>query len=378
MADTTPNPAPDPNQSIAQPPPRKKRRLWLKIPLALLILLLLFVLLLPTILSTGMARRFALGQANKNLNGHVEVADWSIGWTGGINAQGIKVFDDAGKQVVQLDHFSTELPLTSAMFGKLHLGKVKIDGLSFDLKADEQGKLNVAKVAKPSNPNEPAPPPAKPSSGKLPDISADVQISNVHGTFTQPGKPAVAVTKLDGNIKIPDINQPITNDFNVGLKVGNGPEGSIKTSGTADVIKDNKVALDTANVQQTVTVNNVDLAAAKPFLAGTGIEDVAGQLGANLALDVKGGKDATLDANVNAGNITAAGPALKGDTFTTKTFTVAVPKLSAAFPQGLDHWQSGRIKAGADAGSAPIAVKLDQAQVTATLDVTPQALLNLK
>src|SRR5439155_8356214 len=112
MADdtTAPTPASDPNQPTLPVPPtprKKKRRLWLKIPLALLVLLILLVILLPTIASTGMVRAIVLGKVNQNLNGRVEAADWSIGWFGGVDARGIKVFDAKGAPIVQLDHFST-------------------------------------------------------------------------------------------------------------------------------------------------------------------------------------------------------------------------------------------------------------------------------
>ena len=44
---------------------------------------------------------------------------------------------------------------------------------------------------------------------KLPNISADIKLTNCTGTISQPNKPTVYLTKLDGEIKIPDINQPI-------------------------------------------------------------------------------------------------------------------------------------------------------------------------
>jgi len=73
---------------------------------ALLILLLLLVIFLPAIASTGAARRFALGKVNQSLNGRVDIADWSIGWFGGIDVKGIKVMDPAAFR----SHFGTEPP----------------------------------------------------------------------------------------------------------------------------------------------------------------------------------------------------------------------------------------------------------------------------
>src|SRR5205085_1956444 len=80
----------------APPPPRKRR--WLRrtlLGIGILVLLLLILLALaPTIASTGWARSIVVNKINQNLNGHVQIASWSLGWTGGVKLDGIKVFDD--------------------------------------------------------------------------------------------------------------------------------------------------------------------------------------------------------------------------------------------------------------------------------------------
>jgi hypothetical protein len=388
MADSTtsqPQPAPDPNQPAATTPPtapapakKKSRRLWLKIPLALLVLLILLVLLLPTIASTGIVRSIVLNKVNQNLNGKVEAADWSIGWFGGIDARGIKVLDAKGEPIVQLDHFSTQLPLTRAIFGKLPLGKVIIDGLTFNVAVNENDQLNLNDLVKISSESNK---PTKTTSSKLPDVSADVQITNVHGSVMRPGKPTVAVTSLTGSIKVPDITQPITNDLDIGVKVGNNPEGKITTNGTATISKDGTFNPNVINAHQVLDVQNFDLHAALPFLNPKEIDNVAGASSAHVVFDFTDGKAVSLDANLGSKDVAVSGPALKGDTFSSKSFALTIPKLGATFPDGVSNWKTGWIKVGPNAdgsGEKPVELKFDQAQFNLAVDLKFQSLLKLK
>src|SRR5215213_8095149 len=75
------------------PPKKKRRRRWPLVLLALLLLLALLVVLAPTIAGTAPVRSVILGQVNQRLNGRVDVADWSLGWTSPVSVSGLKVFD---------------------------------------------------------------------------------------------------------------------------------------------------------------------------------------------------------------------------------------------------------------------------------------------
>ena len=367
--------------------PRKRRSklgLFFKIIGALVILLVLLVLAAPTLISSGPVVSGILGSVNKQLNGRVELSSLSLGWFTGVKAQGLKVFDAGNAQIAQVDRAVVPYPLWKAITGKLAFGDIVLDGVSFDARVDANGELNFAQLAKSSPASSPAPAPTTPASpteskpSKLPAISLNLKLSNCTGTFSQAGKPTVYLTKLDGDIKIPDINQPISDQINAVVKV-NDKEGTVALSGTAAVINQNLVALDSAQIHQKLEIDNLDLQTAKPFIpVSAGVETIEGTLGAHLSIDVTDGKNAAFDAAINSIKpIAIGGKVLQGDTFSTSALTLAIPKLTAAFPDGLDKWQSGRIKVGTDAGSSPVLVKIDQGQITATADVVPQAILNL-
>ena len=380
MADTDPA---APTNPVPPTPPRRKRRWGRRLLLLAVVVvagLILLVALAPTLLSTRPAVNVALAQVNKRLNGHVEVGSVSLGWTTGVRIDGLRVFDDANAQIAQADHVACPMPLWRAVTGKYPLGHTVVDGLAFDAKVDGQGRLNFAQLAK-TNPSAPAAAPARPATpgppSKLPDVSGDLELTNARGTVSQPGKPTVYLTRLAGEVKIPNIHAPIADHLEAAVRVGDGgPEGHLVADGTAAVIRANQLNLDTANVHQTADVTDLDLAAAKPFVPATmGLDTLSGLLAARVALDVTGGQSATVDATVTGKKVAVGGRVLKGDTYTTDTFAVAVPKLSGAFPNGLAHWQSGRVKVGTDGG--PILFKVDQGQLTLLADAPVQALLNL-
>ncbi len=373
------NPAPDSTPAVP-PPKRKKRALILKIAAVLVVLVVLLIILAPTLISSGPVVSIVLSQVNKQLTGKVAIGSLSLGWTTGVDVKGIRVLDATSTQIAGIDHVSVPLPLWKAATGNYTLGNVIVDGVTFDAQVDANGISNFQKLVKSSQstPSTAAPITAESKPSKLPNVSADIKLTNCHGTVTQPGKPIVYLTKLEAEVKIPDINQPITDTLNAVVKVGEQPEGQISLAGTAAAIKGNLVAIDSADVHQILDVTNLSLSAGKPFMPANLLDTLDGLLGAHFAIDLTAGKSAVVDASVIAKQkIAVGGTALGGDTYSTNVFTFAIPKLSAEFPDNLTKWQTGRIKVGADAGSSPILLKIDQGQFTMTADAGISALLNV-
>ena len=256
-----------------------------------------------------------------------------------------------------------------------------IDGLSFDGVINKEGQLNFAQLLKPGNSSsstssgDSSSTASKPS--KLPALSGAIKLTNCRGTFTRAGNPTVYLSDTSGEIKIPDINQPITDQFNATVRVGDHDKGTITASGTVAIVSANQIAIDSGNAHQTLEITNLSLEGAKAFLPeNAGIETIDGAVGLHLVADLVNGKDAALDATLTGNKpISFGGPILKGDVVTTKTLTIQIPKLTATFPNGASQWQSGRVKVGSDA--TPLLVQIDQGNVTAIADMTPQAVLNL-
>src|SRR5205085_7071884 len=115
-----------PGAPAAPPPPARKKRRWTKVLGLLILLIIALVVCAPYIASTGPVRSIVVGQINNNLAGSVAIEDYSVGWTGGIHATGVQVFDAQKKLVVSVPRLSTQLSLMGAMRGNLDLGDTRI------------------------------------------------------------------------------------------------------------------------------------------------------------------------------------------------------------------------------------------------------------
>src|SRR3954447_15020977 len=172
-----------------KPPPKpKRRRRWPYVIGSLLLLLVLLVLLAPTIAGTSPVRSIIVGQVNQRLNGKVEIGELSLGWMSSVKVGGLKVFDSAGSQILELPRLTTELSLLNAVRGKLHFGKVTVDGLNATVKRDAQGNLNFAQLVKQGDAKPQAAGKAPAQSGStskttLPDVSGELQLVNCRATF---------------------------------------------------------------------------------------------------------------------------------------------------------------------------------------------------
>lgn len=263
-------------QQQQQPPVvKKKKRWWLRIILVLLVLIVLLVALAPYIASTGPVRSIVVSQVNNNLNGSVEIADYSVGWTGGISASGVKVYDAQKNLVLEVPRLVTKLSLIGAIRGDLNLGDTQIDVKLNDVRLDKDGKLNLAGLAK-SEPKVEKQPGAEHTKTTglidIPNVKGKLTVNLLGGQISGEGVPA-PVTVEPGSVALdfPDINKPIQNAVKLAYRVGAAATSEIALAGTVDVgIQNNKLDLDklTDNLKadQKLDLNNVDLAAAEPVL----------------------------------------------------------------------------------------------------------------
>ena len=117
----------DPNSPDNQTPKTKKRRRWPYVAGAIVALFLLLILLAPTIASMGAVRSLVVSKINNSLNGTLAINDWSIGWLSGVWIEGIKIDDQQGRRVVEVDSVRVPISLIGAARGNYDLGEVVID-----------------------------------------------------------------------------------------------------------------------------------------------------------------------------------------------------------------------------------------------------------
>jgi hypothetical protein len=336
MDENTPTNPADPNasqQPADQPPPKKKRRRrWPWVILGLIVALLVLVALLPTLISTGAGRSFAVGQANNYINGKLDVADWSIGWTTGVTLEGVKLDDQQGRRVAEIARVRVPMSLIAAARGNYDLGEVVIDKPNLvNLEINPDGSTNLDKLVKESGEKvTKAPEPAKGGESKLPDLKGKVVVSGARATVTyhppagQQPIPPIQLDNGDVTVTIPDINSPITNDVKLAYRVGQSPPGTISVSGTVDAIENNVVNVDKLAADEKVTLAQVDLAAAEPFLQSPDAKTtLSGVADGTLQLKAAGLNSAGVDGQLNVKDFAYGGDALKGDVY--KSAGVAIP-----------------------------------------------------
>ncbi|HZN64637.1 MAG TPA: hypothetical protein VFB66_05005, partial [Tepidisphaeraceae bacterium] len=306
IASTAPVPAPqvsaDPAHAPATVAPqptkaRRKRRRWPFVLLVLFLLIALLVVFAPTIASTGPARSFIVGQVNKGLTGKLQVDDWSLGWASGARLNGVKLFDRNGSQILEVPRITTELRLLDAARGKMHFGKVTVEGLNALIRRDAAGNINFTELTKPSDA------PADTGPSKLPDVSGDLHLVNCRATYEdQLQGQTFYFPSIAGQVKCPDINGAIDNALDVTVRAGStGAPGKLAVAGRLDVVEGNEVRIDRAVVEEKVTVQGVDLGSLA-FLFGKDapVQKLAGVTDAAVTINFKGGEAGTVEAVVNS------------------------------------------------------------------------------
>ncbi len=170
-------------------------RLLLKIVLSLLFVVLLLVAAAPTLLSSGPGRGFVLGMVNDRLPGSVDMDGLSLSWLGSQRAEGLRVRDPEGLDVITLESFTTELSLLRALRGRLGLGETWIRGLRMAVELDDAGQDNLRRALGLGTTDEPGGPILIPVTGHI--ILEDGGLS-----WSAPGLEPVVLEDLKGVIRL--------------------------------------------------------------------------------------------------------------------------------------------------------------------------------
>jgi hypothetical protein len=331
MSETNPSSQPlpeEPNEPQQPAGPveetkRKKRRKWPYVIGGVVVVLLLLVLLAPTLLSVGPGKSLVLGIVNDNLDGKIEVADWSLGWNSGITINGLKLLDDKGQLVLQASRVRTELSVWKALrsgFTKLALGRTDVDNLDLtNIHIDSEGVPNVVKVAKGKKKKA-----TKPAATPM-EISGDIHVNNLTGNVTTAGSAQkVHINPSNLSVLLKGLNEPIENDIQLAFTVedggkpaGGGTAGAIALVGTADLFEGGKLRLDTAKAKEQLKLKDVNLAGLNPLLAigKPKALELAGLANGAVDVSLQGTANAAATGQIDVKRFAASGAALNGDQF---------------------------------------------------------------
>ena len=125
--------------------PRRSRWRWpVRIVGAVVLLLALVVVLLPTLLSSGVGTRWTLDLMNQRIPGRVEAADLRLSWIKGQQLQGLRLLDPQGETVAVIDHVGLpDIGLIDLLRAKSDIGAVVIEDGQVQLVQDEHGRVNL-------------------------------------------------------------------------------------------------------------------------------------------------------------------------------------------------------------------------------------------
>jgi hypothetical protein len=289
----------------------------------LLVLLILLVLLAPTIAGMGVVRSIVVGQINDKLNGSVEIGSYSLGWTSGITADDVKVYDAQHNLVLQLKKLSTGLSLLDALKGNFALGDTTVDVSLDHAEVGEDGQLNYLALLKQEKKvksddalEKPAEKPSESESKPitLPAVSGKLTI-NYQGTVYQNGNALLQMQPSTAVIDIPSINQPITNDIALNYSVNGGSNGVIHIAGSASAVKNSQLDASSATADERLDLSNVDLKALSallPMVSSSLKLQTAGIASGSLAVKANGADSIAASGQINVFKFAASGQPLKG------------------------------------------------------------------
>jgi hypothetical protein len=320
--------------AASPPPPRKKRHWGRRIALAVavvVVILIILILLAPTIASTGPVRRFVVAKVNDQLNGKLEVADWSLGWSGPLKISGVHLYDASGQEILSLGSASTQLGLAGALRGHYDLGQTTVNDLNLvHMEVDKDGVTNYQKLVKPSPQASKAPSPPSPASsgpsGPLPQVRGTITVNNLQGTVVAAGAPQpLHIDPSNATIDIPDIDQPIKNTLHLAYHTGDLPPGTIDLAGTVDAVSNRQVDLKQLAADETLTIAGARLDALSPLLRMAKVDlTPSGVANGQIKLAAAGIDHLSANGDIKVAGLTATGPLLKGDTYSTKVLNIPV------------------------------------------------------
>jgi hypothetical protein len=294
--------------------PRKSKKKWIFGGIgAILIVIVLAVALLPFYISSAGGRQLIVDKVNGSIDGKFSIADLSMGWFSGIKLTDVSFADNKGGVSATVKSLSTQPQYGSIIFGDLSFGKTVID--------EPVIKIDLAKLQA-DNAAKPAPAVTKEEKDAMPKINIDLAINKGNFTVSDSSKGGKLVQLSDINTKLALRPTGQQTTFNLNLVAADGGKSSpVKIDGDITPGKNWQMVGTSGNLS--ININELDLGAIAGIVAMADPSiKAAGVITVNGVAKLDNGKITQADAKIDGRNLNISLPALKGDSFKTKTLAV--------------------------------------------------------
>ena len=287
----------------------KKTAVFLSILVGMVLLVLIVVALLPGIVSSDLMKPFVLQKVNQQLPGQLDVKEWSLGWFGGIRANGIVYDNRQDDLLVQVGAFKTSGGLLNLVLNWGKLGTVEI--------TDPGLTVYISDKPKPPEAETPAPPPettpAEPEKAAIPSFYGQFVIKGGSlRTVTGDGSEKVVAQNLDMVLDASGPENPITYRFSVdsGDKSGRASGDGSLTLSPDDVMNVHKIRSNSK-----LQVKNWELEDVFAILASrSDMISARGRLNADMALTGSAAETLQLSSRLSIDELDLKGGPLASDT----------------------------------------------------------------
>ena len=274
------------------------------------------ILLAPVYISSESGRRFILEKINSAVDGTARIESINMSWRKGIEAAGIGFTGADGNVAFAAKTIRARPHYASLLTGSLSLGKTVIEKPSLELTVASEGRT------RPPAGSDRRPAPSRPPA--LPVSRADLFVKDGSVKVTGPDSQAVTLERINSELRLrpPGHRSSFEVAMSVAAKEG---ESQMRASGNLRPAKRTPWRLETTSGDLAVEVNDLDIASLGPFFSLAGVEASAtGKVSASLRGAVAGGGVERLEGTLNAENLDIAGPALKGNRFSTSRLDTEV------------------------------------------------------
>lgn len=280
---------------------------------------LITALSLPFLLSTKRGQEFFTSIINDKITGKVALKDLNLSWFQGQTINGLKVYDSDGKEIVTLDHATTDSSLFRLLMKKLS-GKTTFEGLNANINQDGLGTTNLQKALSFKDHSLVTP-------AKANKYLSTIVLSNLNGTIDL-GK--ASQLQLSGNTAQNGTKGAF--DFNAFLEgIGHDQLASMTSN---QLLAEGHLKIKGEATQFPVGVLDLVIGAKKPQLAGLARSLLGDTIDLSINQTLKEGaaafifkaKSPTLDADL-------VGTIDKGEFKLTQPGTVSLGFTPASFAQ---------------------------------------------